>query len=331
MANVTGTFGVQLVNSTISHTPVRSINLSGATTLSEASAVVSGLSDDQAFWSLNITPDTTNTVYFTHKEANSSVPVDYHLHEDTAGTLGELKLTAGAYNKTSTVKAKLENFLNDLLLDDQTDLLYSVSTNQLYNTGSFDSTPNIGTYNLDIDETFNEMDFNSRGEARDFSYILNSLYYEKSGTSEASKLKGLVNLKTNIELLTSQGAASLSATSSFDTPESATITTANSNVIALDITNGSPAYDSFIIDYSVNFAGVSTNYQRIGTLYITGYNNSGGTTEVSISDRSSEATDIAGTITFSAIISGNTITVRALHDLGQSLKFNYLTRRWNSR
>jgi len=331
LANVTGTFGVQLVDNAISHTPVRSINLSGATTLSEASAVISGLSDDQAYWSLNITPDTTNTVYFTHKEANSSVPVDYHLHEDTAGTLGELKLTAGAYNKTSTVKAKLENFLNDLLLDTQTDLLYSVSTNQQYNTGSFDSTPNIGTYNLDIDETFNEMDFNSRGEARDFSYILNSLYYEKSGTSEASKLKGLVNLKTNIELLTSQGAASLSATSSFDTPESATITTANSNVIALDITNGSPAYDSFIIDYSVNFAGVSTNYQRIGTLYITGYNNSGGTTEVSISDRSSEATDIAGTITFSAIISGNTITVRALHDLGQSLKFNYLTRRWNSR
>ena len=55
------------------------------------SAVISGLSDDQAYWSLNITPDTTNTVYFTHKEANSSVPVDYHLHEDTAGTLGELK------------------------------------------------------------------------------------------------------------------------------------------------------------------------------------------------------------------------------------------------
>ena len=36
LANVTGTFGVQLVDNAISHTPVRSINLSGATTLSEA-------------------------------------------------------------------------------------------------------------------------------------------------------------------------------------------------------------------------------------------------------------------------------------------------------
>lgn len=332
-ANVTGTFAVQLVDSAISHTPVRSMDLSSATTLEEASAVVGGFNDDQAYWSLNITPDTTNSVYFTHKEANSSVPVDYHLHEDAVGTLSELKLTAGSYDKTSTVKAKLENFLNDLLLDPQTDLLYSVDTNQQYNTGSFDSTPNLGTYNLDIDETFNEMDFNSRGEARDFSYILNSLYYEKSGTSEASKLKGLVNLKTNIELLTSQGAASMTSTSSFDTPDSATLSSANTaqNILALDITNGSPAYDSFIIDYSVNFAGVSSNYQRIGTLYVTGYNNSGGTTDVSISDRSSEVTDLSGTIQFSATISGNTITVTGTHTIGQSLKFNYLTRRWNSR
>ena len=332
-ANVTGTFAVQLVDSAISHTPVRSMDLSSATTLEEASAVVGGFNDDQAYWSLNITPDTTNSVYFTHKEANSSVPVDYHLHEDAVGTLSELKLTAGSYDKTSTVKAKLENFLNDLLLDPQTDLLYSVETNQQYNTGSFDSTPNLGTYNLDIDETFNEMDFNSRGEARDFSYILNSLYYEKSGTSEASKLKGLVNLKTNIELLTSQGAASMTSTSSFDTPDSATLSSASTaqNILALDITNGSPAYDSFIIDYSVNFAGVSSNYQRIGTLYVTGYNNSGGTTDVSISDRSSEVTDLSGTIQFSATISGNTITVTGTHTIGQSLKFNYLTRRWNSR
>jgi ABC-type phosphate transport system substrate-binding protein len=177
------------------------------------------------------------------------------------------------------------------------------------------------------------MDFNSRGEARDFSYILNSLYYEKSGTSEASKLKGLVNLKTNIELLTSQGAASMTSTSSFDTPDSATLSSASTaqNILALDITNGSPAYDSFIIDYSVNFAGVSSNYQRIGTLYVTGYNNSGGTTDVSISDRSSEVTDLSGTIQFSATISGNTITVTGTHTIGQSLKFNYLTRRWNSR
>lgn len=328
VGNVTGTSNVVLVDSAVSHTPVRSIDLSGATTLSEAVGVVSALSDDYAWQSLNIVPDTSNKVYFTHKEAYSSVPLEFHLHEDSVGTLGELKLTPGAYDKEDTIKAKLELFLHSSLESTDVNVYESVSTNQKYNP----SATNLNSYTLDIDDTFDEMDFNSRGEAKDFSYIVNNLYYEKS----SSDVKGIVNLKTNIELLTSRAASALSATSSYDTPSSATISAAGTsqNIATFNITGGSPAYDSFIVDYSVNYAGSTQNYQRVGTLYLTGFDNSSsGNANVSITDRSADVTDMAGntSLVFGASVANNIITLNVVHGLGQVLKFNYLTKRWNSR
>ena len=328
VGNVTGTANVVLVDTAVSHTPVRSINLSSATTLNEAVAVVTSLSDDFAWQSLQVIPDTTNKVFFTHKEAFSSVPLNFKLHEDAAGTLGTLKLTPGQYNTEDTIKAKLELFLHGLIASNDVNVYESVDTNQLYNP----SATNLSSYTLDIDDTFDEMDFNSRGEAKDFSYIVNNLYHEKS----SADIKGLVNLKTNIELLTSQAASALNATSSFDTPSSATITAAGTsqNIATFDITGGSPAYDSFIVDYSVNFAGSSQNYQRIGTLYLTGFDNSSsGNANVSITDRSADVTDMAGntSLVFGASIASNIITLNVVHGLGQTLKFNFLTKRWNSR
>ncbi len=328
VGNVTGTANVLLVDSAVSHTPIRSINLSGATTLSEAVAVVSSQSDDYAWQSLNITPDTSNKVYFTHKEAYSSIPLPFTLHEDTDQTLGSLKLTPGQYDKNDTIKGKLELFLSGLIEATDINVYEEVSTNQLYNP----SASQLGSYTLDIDDTFDEMDFNSRGEAKDFSYIVNNLYHEKS----TADIKGLVNLKTNIELLTSQAASALNAISSFDTPSSATITAAGTtqNIATFDITGGSPAYDSFILDYSVNYAGSTQNYQRIGTLYLTGFDNSSsGNANVSITDRSADVTDMSGntSLVFGASVANNIITLNVVHGLGQTLKFNYLTKRWNSR
>lgn len=328
VGNVTGTANVLLVDTAVSHTPVRSINLSGATTLSEAVAVVSSQSDDYAWQSLNITPDTSNKVYFTHKEAYSSIPLTYTLHEDTDQTLGSLKLTPGQYDKNDTIKGKLELFLSGLIEATDINVYEEVNTNQLYNP----SASQLGNYTLDIDDTFDEMDFNSRGEAKDFSYIVNNLYHEKS----TADIKGLVNLKTNIELLTSQAASALNATSSFDTPSSATITAAGTtqSIATFDITGGSPAYDSFILDYSVNYAGSTQNYQRIGTLYLTGFDNSSsGNANVSITDRSADVTDMSGntSLVFGASVANNIITLNVVHGLGQTLKFNYLTKRWNSR
>ena len=203
-----------------------------------------------------------------------------------------------------------------------------MSTNQKYNP----SATNLNSYTLDIDDTFDEMDFNSRGEAKDFSYIVNNLYYEKS----SADVKGIVNLKTNIELLTSRAASALSATSSYDTPSSATISAAGTsqNIATFNITGGSPAYDSFIVDYSVNYAGSTQNYQRVGTLYLTGFDNSSsGNAKVSITDRSADVTDMAGntSLVFGASVANNIITLNVVHGLGQVLKFNYLTKRWNSR
>ena len=269
-SNITGTFATQLIASNVSHTPTRYIDLSSATTLNEAVAVVNGLSDDYAWMSLNINPENPAKVYFTHKESYSSVPLDFKLHEDADTTLTSLKLNSGSYDRSTTVKAKLELFLHDMIATSDSNVVnvyQSVSTNQKYNS----SAVSLNAYTLDIDDTFDEMNFNSRGEASAFSYIVNHLYYERS----TSAIKGLVNLKTNVELLTSSAASALNATSSYDTPLSATISSSGSSqsIATFDITGGSPAYDSFVVDYSVNYDGVSQNYRKLGTLYITGYNN----------------------------------------------------------
>lgn len=324
-SNVTGTASITLGTTSLSHTPVRDIDLSSQTTLSGAVGVFASLSDDFAWMTLNIIPDTTNQVYFTHKEAYSSVPITFTLHEDSSLTLNSLKLMPGSYDRTNTVKAKLENFLSDLISDTKVDVILTASTNSLYDT----SVTNLDSYILDIDNTFDEINFNSRGEANDFSYIVNNLYYEKS----SADIKGLVNLKTNLELLTSSAASTLNATASYDTPSSVTITaSANAQpIINLDITSGAPAYDSFVIDYSANYSGASLNYQRIGTLYVTGFNNTSGNTVVSLRDFASDATDMTGNISFNASIANNIITVNAVNSLGQQVKINYLTKRWDSR
>ena len=68
-------------------------------------------------------------VYFTHRSAQSSTPLDFTLHEDS-GTLGKLKLTPKSYDKDSTVKAQLEDFLYDSMIYTSLNVFESLDTNQ---------------------------------------------------------------------------------------------------------------------------------------------------------------------------------------------------------
>ena len=73
------------------------------------------------------------------------------------------------------------------------------------------------------------MDFEERTEARDFARILNNLYFESVNTD----IRGLMNIKTNIEFLTAEALAAGTAITAYTAPEQLTILTGNSYSIRI--------------------------------------------------------------------------------------------------
>jgi len=334
-SNVTGTADVVFGSDTSgSVTNVRSTDLSSATTLSEAAAIVNNLSDADAWESLQITPDNTNRVYFTSKASKSSTPFNFRLHNDSADTLGILQLTDSGYvygsklyDRDTTVKAKLEQWLNARLTSNSINLFESVSTNQVYassGTGSLESFP------VDIDNEFSEMTFTSNEEAENFAYLINNLYFAKSG----SDVKGLLTTKLNIEILTSLGSSAGLKTTSFDVTNTATISSGNV-VASSDLPISTATYDNHVLEYCVKYDGTSDgNYRRTGTIYLNAFENSvTGNSDVVIQDIASDVSDtLSGNVSFGATFdSGNNlITLTAVNTTSKDLTMNWVQRRWSS-
>jgi hypothetical protein len=323
---ITGTSNVVIDDSvTVSNTPVRSINLSGDTTVTQAIATVAAVVD----WpSLIAVPDVSNKVYFSHKPAYDSVGVDFHLHEDTAGTLATLGLASGEYNKsTSTVKAKLERWINTLIDDKDINLFLTASATTKYSTYGVS---NLGTYTLNIDTVNDEILFDSREEARDFNTTVNTIYNDRPNASS----RGLVNLKTNIEMLTGESAAALSATSTYGAPSEVTIpggVTPLTSIVGATVTD----YNVHIIDYSIidNSIVANVNYMRVGSMHIAAHDE-GFSGNVILMDTGSETLDsgATGNVTFSASIgASNEIVITATNTLNTSsldCTMRFISRRW---
>lgn len=334
-SNVTGTADVVFGSDTSgSITNVRSTDLSSATTLSEAAALVNNLSDADAWESLQITPDNTNRVYFTSKASKSSTPFNFRLHNDSADTLGILQLTDSSYvygsklyDRDTTVKAKLEQWLNARLTSNSINLFESVSTNQVYASSG---TGDLETFPVDIDNEFSEMTFTSNEEAENFAYLVNNLYFAKSG----SDVKGLLTTKLNIEILTSLGSSSGLKTTSFDVTNTASIS--SGNVIASsDLPINTSTYDTHVLEYSVKYDGTTDgNYRRTGTIYLNAFENSvTGNSDVVIQDIASDVSDtLSGNVSFGATYdSGNNlITLTAVNTTNKNLTMNWVQRRWSS-
>ena len=323
---ITGTSNVVIDDTvTVSNTPVRSINVSADTTVPEAIATVAAVTD----WpSLVLVPNTTNKVYFSHKPAYDSVGVDFWLHEDTSGTLSALGLAAGSYTKSeATVKAKLERWLNNLVADKTIDLLTEVKATTKYS--SYGVT-NIGTYALNYDTVNEELVFDSREEARDFNYTVNSIYHDRSDSS----IRGLVNLKTNVELLTKESAAALPGTSTYGAPNEVAIPGGVTNLTSL-IGGDVDEYNVHIIDYSIiDDSAVSTvNYMRVGSMHV-GVHGAPYAGNVIVYDLGSESLDAgaSGNITFTGSVDGNnSIIITATNTLNTSTldcTMRYISRRW---
>jgi hypothetical protein len=331
VGQVTGYLQPNLANASVFVTPVRSIDLSSNTTLAEISATVNDIED----WPyLGIIPDSENMIYITHKPEYESTGLDFRLHEDhVQPTLSALSMTEGEYTRDVTVKAKLEKWINSCLESDLVDIFSSAGVGVKYATDA-SLVRTVGTYFANINNTYDEITFDSREEARDFNKTVNTIFFERPDPNDTN-IRGLVNLKTNIELQTRSSVALGDKTVSYAELNSATVLAAGGTITGL--TQSIDVYDTYKIDYSLTEASSVTvageNYQRVGTMFISGRSDfDSGNGAVLFQDIATEMVDTAltGNVTFNASLSGTNITISAVNSVGRELSMKYIVKRWSS-
>ena len=332
-ANVSGTADTVLSGITkIHHTPVMSIDLSSNSTLASAIATVQASAE---FPNIAYIPTFTNKVYISTKASNDSVSsasgpgVEFTLHEDTTGTLTALGLATGSKTRTNnSVKAKLERWMNNLLASKDVDIFTSVLSNDRFSTTSVGL---LGTYNLALTDSDDNqfITFTTREEAQNFNYIVNNLYFATSNPD----IKGLLNLNTNIQLLTSETAGGGSKITTYDSLNSTTITASGSSQVV--VTLDSSSYDSFILNYTMAYDGTADgNYRRVGQLTLNTFSNtlsSPTASEVLMQDMATDVAHIlSGEVQFTSARSGTNIVISATNTTGKTITMKYITSRWSS-
>jgi len=197
------------------------------------------------------------------------------------------------------------------------------------------TTTSFGTYDLDINSTTGEIDFDGYEEAGNFAEIINKLYFEKTN----SNIKGLATIKTNIELLTNEATASSSATADYSEPNTISLETANSPNAVSSLGTDSSLIDTLFIDYVMDarFSG-GLYYNKVGTLkYTANPFANGGSGSVVVQDSGTEFSDTGVTVndgvTFTGGISSGTVTISSncsLSPTPSNVTMKYITRRWKS-
>ena len=320
-------------NANITHGPIHSVDLSSASNVTAAITIVDNLQGSYDWFQLKYLPDSSNQkVYVTHKPAYSSVPLNFRLHEDGT-TLNELQLAQQEYTSNTTVRAKLERFLNTNLNQANINVYTDISVGStLSDSGVSEVTTLAYTDFLDATDSANKyLYFNSKEEASAFSDLVNRLYFEYStytntALSIAKDTRGLLTLNTNLELLTKTAAATLDKVSTFDEPESVGIASGGTKDIQFDIST----YGAYFLDYVVSYGSSAPikAYTKVGTLNLTGYNVAGGNNNVAFQDVGSDVGDNeTGNVSFDASISNNIVTVTATSTLGEPATLKYIMRR----
>ena len=352
--------GTPATSGTLDHTRIMNFDISGApssgnvtTSLNTVTGIVNntgnittGSNITPAWHSLQLLPQydsatgsqvSSSKVYFTHRSAQSSTPLDFTLHEDGT-TLSRLNLTAKSYTKDDSIKAKLEVFLYDAMIDPALNVFESVDTNQEY-TSNATVKATIGSYTLNTNTEGTEITFNSNEEARNFSTLVNKLYFEYSiyntpGSGGLGSLsvnsRGLTNIKNNIQLQTAEGAASGLPDVAYDTTETASVpATSNTAIKTFDMTS----YDTFVIDYSIDYRNGSDLYRKVGLLQLSSYDyGSGNPADVVIQDYGTDKAvgSVTGNVQFTANVSSSVLTLTAISSVNQSCNMKYLVRKWNA-
>ena len=202
--------------------------------------------------------------------------IPFSLYEDeTVPTLSVLGLSSGTYDRANnTVRAKLETWLDGLVKDRDVNMFVDVfSGGPLYASGLTHINDNLSdSFELIIDTTYNELTFATREEAGFYNELTNKIYNQSPidrETDTADGTKGLLNLKTNLELQTREAAAFGETTTTYNslTIEPILLSDgANAKLFSI----GVGVFNSFVLDYTLTEkAGSANKYMRIGTMTVT--------------------------------------------------------------
>jgi len=338
-----------------------SFDLSSATTVNDVVAIVNSQND----WPLlQIVPGETddfgnpNMLMLTLNPASTSVYTEFEIVPDECGTAERLGLTPGTYDESNTYKANLEDYFADLLLQPDCPVINTVSVGKLYSTDPLTESL-IGKYELPFDETFQELNFKSREEALAFNSVVNNLYFQRS----TSDIRGLVNIKSNLEIELKTGITigdktvtyvdmngAIDAISNGPVSPSPTKIEDNQWENVLGARLNTSDYDSFIIEYTIRESeqdsGPGQGYQRVGTMHVVGrqdFNQGTGQGRVVYQDYSSEMVDDALTYATTSsdldpvpalhlrwIFDGVNVQLQAYNRMRVKLTMRYILRRWNS-
>ena len=304
-------------NATLSTTPVFSGDLQSAESIEAAKATI----NNAGGWPrLNNVPGESAKLYITHAESVQKTPFDFQLHNDQKDTVTKLGLVSDTYSKSdSTVKAKLEEWMRSVQNDPNLNLF-----KEIYANSEFQQTPTFVTWELGIDSALGEMNFESRDEAKDFSQILNNLYFE----SVNPDIRGLLNIKTNIEFLTAEALAAGTATTSFTSPEQLTLLNGNNVISELGLAL-TEDFQTLMVEYSIVGGTAANRYRRVGRLM---YSGDDLTDEIAINDNFTDVSTgfSSGDVAFTGTVSGSQASISCDNSLSPStqLTMRYIVRRW---
>ena len=208
----------------------------------------------------------------------------------------------------------------------------------------------LETWDVDVDTTNDEINFLSSDEAGNFAELVNKIYFKTNNPDT----RGLVTVKTNIEMLTTQSLESGQSETFYSQPQQLTIGS-NSNVLLSELGTDATAIDTLFVDYSivgsaldVNNANITRYYNRVGTLQYSanplsnndGNGNINGT--ITLQDVSSTSGDydangnvyFSGNLTFGGAIDANGIvTITANNSIiptTSNVVMKYVVRKWKS-
>ena len=302
-------------------TPVVSVDISSNTSLSQA---VTHFNENNDFFEFRYPPGAVDSVYLTEKEEITKSSTGFRVFNDSKHTASELQLIDDNYVKAdSTVKAKFENWLVSMQSDNDINMFKSVAVNLPYTTNTFD------TWGITIDSATDEVRFTSSEESRNFTSVVNNIYFD----SKNSDIRGLLSVKTNIEVLTKESQESGDSDAIFTAPKGADIPSA-ANTVITDLEANVQQYDAVFIEYSMQdkSANTSLNYKRVGTLHITGEPNSN---TAIVQDKFTDSRDgFTGNVSFSANFdtSGSVVEITADNTLspGVDVRMTFIRRSWST-
>ncbi len=316
-----------VADATVEATPVVSVDLSTAATPAAVQTLVNG----KNLWpKISSIPGAANKMYITHAEAVQKVPFTFALHEDVIGTLSALGFRDGEYDRpNATVKAKLEDWIDDIYTSTEVNIFKKIYVNAEFNSQyALTGTPKFAVWDLNLNSSLGEMTFEERTEARDFAKILNNLYFE----SVNPDIRGLMNIKTNIEFLTTEALASGTAKTTFSSPEQLSIPSGSNQAVSelnIDFASGDGQVNTQFVEYSMSATTGSGNYRRVGSLM---YSGDATINDIVLTDTYSDARSgsLTGNVIFSAEMSSTTGTIKVDNSLSPAtpVTVRYVVRRW---